>query len=179
MKSFACLAFVLWLALCPAAVPVFAAMDAPVQNSTAPSMGAAIGWTIAKRVGASLAGGAAGFGVGLGARWLVLRALASVALPALVPAAAGVLTVVTLTVAGVMAANWIYNAVKDARVKAALKRAESPAQAAGADATDDAGQGVPPVAAGPRAVPGMGPGGLLGVRPEPFDDKRLADEFPR
>ena len=159
------LLFALWLALCPTVSWLHAAVDQP-----APSLGSAIGWTLAKRAGISLGGGAAGFAVGLGARALLLRALAGVALPALVPALGGVLTVATLALGGIMLANWAYNAYKDAQVRTKARTMVTPAQAAGADATDDATPA--------RPVPAGG-GGLLGVRPEPSNAQRMAEEFPR
>lgn len=162
----------LWLALCPAVSWLHAAVDQP-----APSLGSAIGWTLAKRAGVSLGGGVAGFAVGLGARALLLRALAGVALPALVPALGGILTVATLAVGGVMLANWAYNAYRDAQVRRQA-REPTPAQAAGAEATDDATPARPALADGARPLAGGG-GGLLGVQPEPLDGKRLAEEFPR
>lgn len=143
----------LWLALAPLA---HAAVDQGSVNS-------AVGWSLAKRAGISLGGAVAGFAAGMGARALLLRALASVALPAFAPALAGVLTVATLTIAGIMVANWAYNAYRASQVQSAAQ-SPTPAQKAGEDATDDSG---------PRPIPGAGPG-LLGVRPDP-----ALDDFPR
>lgn len=142
------LVLALWLALCPLA---HASVDQGVRS--------AAGWSIAKRIGLSIGGGVAGFAAGMGARVLLLRAIAGVALPAFAPALAGVLTVATITVAGVMVANWAYDAWKNSSVQAAAA-APTPAQAAGPDATDDA------TPAAPRPAPAGGLS-LLGV-PEGF-----------
>ena len=136
-----------------------------------PSLGSAIGWTLAKRAlvtgGGGLAGGIAGKML---ANWAI-RTAAIAALGPVAPAVVTVTSVAMLAVTGAVLANWIYNQYREYTVRAAARRAPTPSTLHPGDITDN--QPGPPAGGRP------GPAPAAPAPDDEFDSLKFREDFPR